>query len=278
MKSSSVTALVSKVKQFRLTLTMKLYVILIQIFFTFVHVNAAGYNGPTNQAGLDLIKKFEGWYPNFYTDPVGIKTIGYGHSCHVSNCAVPINGKYPVPLSAANGLALLKSDLVSYEKCVASNVKVNINANQFSALTSFVFNLGCGNFKSSTLLSRLNAGNVKGASEQFPVWVKAGNKVLPGLVKRREAERTLFCTGGVCAATSTTCTGSVTATSLFIRASASSTSASVGSLTKGQSVTILGRVAGQSISGNSNWFKISKGYVSAYYINITKSGPTWCQK
>ncbi len=189
-----------------------------------------------------------------------------------------MNGKYSVPLSLANGQALLKSDLVSYEKCVATNVKVNINANQFSALTSFVFNLGCGNFKSSTLLTRLNAGNIKAASDEILLWNKAGGKVLSGLVKRRAAEKTLFCTGGVCQAASTTCTGSVTATSLFIRSGATSTSTSAGSLTNRQSVTILGRVAGQNVNGNSNWFKISKGYVSAYYIKITKSGPAWCAK
>lgn len=174
--------------------------------------------------------------------------------------------------------ALLKSDLTSYEKCVATNVKMNINANQFSALTSFVFNLGCGNFKSSTLLTRLNAGNVKAASDEILLWNKAGGKVLAGLVKRREAEKTLFCSGGVCQTISTTCTGSITATTLFIRSAATSTSASVASLTNGQSVTILGRAVGQNINGNSNWFKISKGYVSAYYIKITKSGPTWCAK
>lgn len=126
------------------------------------------------------------------------------------------------------------------------------------------------------MLTLLNAGNVKGASDELILWVYASGKVLNGLVKRREAEKALFCTGGVC--TTTSCIGSVAATSLIIRASASSTSASVGSLTAGQSVTILGRVAGQNISGNSNWFKISNGYVSAYYITITKSGPSWCAK
>lgn len=126
------------------------------------------------------------------------------------------------------------------------------------------------------MLRLLNAGDVKGAAEELLLWVKAGGVVLDGLVKRRAAERDLFCSGGICETTS--CVGSVAATSLFIRASASSTSASVGSLTNGQTVTILGRVAGQNVSGNSNWFKISNGYVSAYYITITKSGPSWCAK
>lgn len=181
-----------------------------------------------------------------------------------------------MPLSESNGQALLKSDLVSYEECVANNVNANINANQFSALASFVFNLGCGNFKKSSLLRHLNAGNVQEASEELLVWVNAGGKTLRGLVNRRTAEKVLFCTGGVCETTS--CIGSVDTTSLFVRASPSSTSTSVGSLINGQSVTLLGRVAGQTINGNSNWFNVSNGFVSAYYITITKSGDTWCAK
>lgn len=191
---------------------------------------------------------------------------------------MPINGKYAVPLSTADGVDLLKSDLVSYEKCVADNVQININANQFSALTSFVFNVGCGNFKSSTLLKRLNEGKIQAASEEILRWNRGGGSVLPGLVRRRQAEKDLFCTGGVCQASSTSCTGIVTATSLKIRSLASSSSTSVGTLGKGQSVSILGRMVGENINGNSNWFKITDGYISAYYITLTESGPTWCAK
>lgn len=208
----------------------------------------------------------------------GIKTIGYGHACHVSNCDIPINGLYPVPLSLAHGEALLKSDVQSYEKCVADNVKANINANQFSALTSWVFNLGCGSLRSSDMLYVLNAGDVQAASEELIRWNKAGGVVLPGLVRRREAERVLFCTGGICGASSSSCIGSVTATSLYIRSSPTSASTSVGYLNQGQSVTILGRASGETIYGNSYWFHISNGYVSAYYITITSSGGSWCAK
>lgn len=174
---------------------------------------SAKYTGPTNQAGINLIKEFEGFEANFYTDPVGIKTIGYGHACHVWDCSVPLNGKYSVPLTLATGEALLKDDLAypgRYEQCVTNAVTYsNLNANQYSALVSFTFNLGCGNLQSSTLLAKLNRGDIQGTAEEFPKWVYAGGNILPGLVRRRAAEKDLFCTGGACG-TSATCRGVTT--------------------------------------------------------------------
>jgi len=236
------------------------------------------YTGPTNQAGLDLIKEFEGWYPNFYTDPVGIRTIGYGHACHVWDCSVPLNGKYPVPLSLADGQSLLAEDLVSYEACVRNNVRYSgLNADQFSALTSFTFNLGCGNLQSSTLLSLLNSGNVLGASEEFGKWVYGGGVVLPGLVRRREAERVLFCSNGACGGGGGGgCKGTAT-DSLNVRAEPNTSSAIVGGVSPGSTVTIGSRTTGTNVSGNSYWFNIGNGYVSAFYISISSSnGEAWC--
>ncbi|MDU2883127.1 MAG: lysozyme, partial [Enterobacter sp.] len=60
------------------------------------------------------------------------------------------------------------------------------------ALVDFAYNLGVKALEGSTLLKKLNAGDYAGAAAEFPKWNKAGGKVLPGLVKRREAERTLF--------------------------------------------------------------------------------------
>jgi lysozyme len=60
------------------------------------------------------------------------------------------------------------------------------------SLVSFVFNLGVGNFRTSTLLKKINAGDDDGAAQELVRWIHAGGKALPGLVRRREAERTLF--------------------------------------------------------------------------------------
>ena len=165
-----------------------------------------------NEDGITLIKHFEGYFPNFYKDPVvsvpnksstieiklfvsldqGIRTIGYGHACHSSDCT----HLHP-PLSQTQATELLRTDLHEFERCVDS-FATGLNENQFSALVSFTYNLGCGSLTHSTLGKDIKAHNYKAAAGQFRVWVHAGGKVLSGLVKRREAERALFCKGGGC--------------------------------------------------------------------------------
>ena len=62
----------------------------------------------------------------------------------------------------------------------------------YSALCSFIFNVGSGNFQRSTMRMKLNRGDYYGASAEFPKWRKAGGRILKGLVKRRIVERELF--------------------------------------------------------------------------------------
>lgn len=78
---------------------------------------------------------------------------------------------------------------------VDTDVHVSLTPAQKAALTDFVYNCGGGNFRSSTLLRLLNAGDYQGAADQFPLWNKSGGVVLGGLVARRKAERDLFLTG-----------------------------------------------------------------------------------
>jgi lysozyme len=88
--------------------------------------------------------------------------------------------------------ALLAEDLARSAQIVNSLVHVYLNQNQFDALCDFAFNVGAGNFRSSTLLRLVNAGNLAAAADQFARWNLAAGKVMPGLVKRRAAERALF--------------------------------------------------------------------------------------
>ena len=138
-----------------------------------------------SEAGISLIKDFEGMRLTAYQDSVGVWTVGYGST-----------GPHVTPymkITEAQAEQLLKDDLVRFEKCVNDYVKVPINQNEFDALCSFSFNLGCGALAGSTLLKKLNANNPKEeVAEEFGRWVKAGDEVLPGLVRRREAEKTLF--------------------------------------------------------------------------------------
>ena len=141
-----------------------------------------------NKAGLDLIKSFEGLRLKAYKDAVGVWTIGYGHI----KTATP-----GMVISGPEAEALLRGDLEEAQGAVERLVKQSLTDNEYAALVSFVFNLGSGNLSRSTLLKKLNAGDRKGAADQFLVWNKAGGKVLAGLTRRRQAERSLFLNGGV---------------------------------------------------------------------------------
>jgi lysozyme len=88
--------------------------------------------------------------------------------------------------------AFLEADLKTFEDAVNELVSVKLNQNQFDALVSFVYNVGIGNFKKSTLLKMINQSNFTEAAEQFLRWNKAGGKVLKGLENRRKSERELF--------------------------------------------------------------------------------------
>ncbi|KAK9739465.1 hypothetical protein K7432_018381 [Basidiobolus ranarum] len=123
-------------------------------------------NGHINQAGLDLVKSFEGWFPNFYIDPVGED--------------------------------LLRRDMVEFESCVNGLISASLTSNQFSALVSFSFNVGCGALRNSDMRRFINQGNNGAAAAEFGLLVRGGGKVLPGLVRRRKAERDLFCSGISC--------------------------------------------------------------------------------
>ncbi|KAH6916701.1 lysozyme [Coprinopsis sp. MPI-PUGE-AT-0042] len=146
-----------------------------------------------NAKTIAEIKVSEGFVPNVYKDPVGYPTVGYGHLCKSKGCSeVP----YSFPLSEAEGTALLKQDAKTFQNCISTQLKdsVKLNANQYGALISWAYNVGCGNTASSNLIKRLNAGGNPNtvASEELPKWRLAGGVVLPGLVARRKREVALF--------------------------------------------------------------------------------------
>lgn len=138
----------------------------------------------TNKKGIELIKEFEGLYLKTYKDIVGVNTIGYGHT---GRLAMPYK-----TLTKEQCEKLLMEDLCDFEEGVYGLVDVPINENQFSALVSFAFNLGLGSLQKSTLLKLLNEERYHEAALQFPRWCKAGGKAVPGLLRRREAEKDLF--------------------------------------------------------------------------------------
>ena len=139
--------------------------------------------------GLSLIKEFEGCSLRAYICPAGILTIGYGSTgAHV---------KSGMTISQEEADELLLKDVSRFEKGVNDLVKVSLNQGQFDALVSFSFNCGLTALAESTLLRLLNSGKNEGAASQFCLWVKAGAVTLKGLVRRREAEESLFRSGGI---------------------------------------------------------------------------------
>lgn len=137
----------------------------------------------TSQAGIDLIKEYEGCRLETYRDSVGVKTIGYGHTDKVA-----LGQK----ITQEEAEQFLREDLAKFERCVLSVIRVDIAQRQFDALVSFAFNLGCGALRRSTLARKLNRGDYDGAAREFGRWVKAGGRTLNGLVRRRAAEADLF--------------------------------------------------------------------------------------
>jgi lysozyme len=141
----------------------------------------------TSQAGREIIKTHEGLYLVAYLDPVGIWTIGWGHTR---------TARKGMRITLAEAQLLLASDLEEFERCILRRVEVPLSQWEFDALVSLAFNIGCGAFGGSTLLRRLNAGDREGAAAEFPRWRLGGGRILPGLVRRRRAEQALFMEGG----------------------------------------------------------------------------------
>lgn len=136
---------------------------------------------------IDLIKHYEGFRPQAYQDSVGVWTIGYGTTI--------INGqpvKQGMTITQDQALQLVQQEVNKLWSKIESILKVKINDNQMNALVDFAYNLGYNALKTSTLMRLVNESKFDEAANQFPRWVYAGGKVLPGLVRRREAERQLF--------------------------------------------------------------------------------------
>jgi lysozyme len=143
-----------------------------------------------SQAGLDLIKSFEGYLDRLpdgscraYLCPAKVWTIGWGCTEGVSE------GLTWTKDQAEKGL---RTELIKHENHVKRLVTTDINQNEFDALTSFCYNVGAGALAKSTVLRCLNKGDRAGAARGFALWNKGGGKVLPGLVIRRQREATLF--------------------------------------------------------------------------------------
>jgi lysozyme len=143
-----------------------------------------------SQKGLDLVKRFEGFRAKPYLCPAGVPTIGYGSTYYENGVKVKLTDR---SISEEWAEELLRRNMVHYERGVDAMTKDHVNQNQFDALVSFAYNTGLVNYKNSTLLKRVNANpNDPDIEKQFMRWVRAGGKVIKGLITRRQAEATLY--------------------------------------------------------------------------------------
>lgn len=142
-----------------------------------------------SQPGVGLIKQFEGFRANSYLCPAGVWTIGYG-TTRIDGS--PVRAGMSCTVEQAEGY--LADDVNSYLSQIdgSFNPLIQLNSNQVDAIACFVYNVGVGAFRKSTLLKKLNAGEFDAAALEFLKWDKAGGKRLPGLTRRRIAEKDLF--------------------------------------------------------------------------------------
>lgn len=151
-----------------------------------------------SQKGLQLIQEWEGVEPMVYLDAAGLPTIGCGHlltKAELSSGKILIGKeyvKYGSGLSPEHIMGLLLQDLSNVHECINESVKMRLSQNQFDALCSFVFNVGVGAFKASTLRKLLNQGYYASVPNQLRRWVRSAGRIVQGLVNRRENEIKLF--------------------------------------------------------------------------------------
>lgn len=130
-----------------------------------------------------IVKEFEGCALVAYQDIGGVWTIGWGCSHNVYS---------GMKIDQADADQRLEQDLADIRSRVLAQVEVPLNDNQLAALISFTYNEGAGHLHESTILAKLNQKDFQAAADAFLMWDKCRGNVVPGLLRRRTAERTLF--------------------------------------------------------------------------------------
>lgn len=139
----------------------------------------------TNNAGIALIKRFEGLSLRTYKCPAGIWTQGFGHTGPDVEPGEQINER--------EAEQLLIGDLLKFEHGVEAALgETPTSENEFSAMVALAFNIGLGNFRKSSVLKFHKQGKKILAANAFLLWIKANGKPLTGLIRRRNAERALY--------------------------------------------------------------------------------------
>jgi len=147
------------------------------------------------EIAAQLCKQFEGFRSAAYICPAGVASIGYGNTFYADGTRVTLQDK-SITQSEAE-LMLVQSLSTQYLPAVLkASPGLIAHPEKLGALTDFAYNLGAARYRASTLRRRVDAQDWEGAAQELLKWNKSSGKVLPGLVRRREAERVLFLSGG----------------------------------------------------------------------------------
>ena len=133
----------------------------------------------TGQAGIELIKSFEGFSSTPYLCPADVPTIGYGNTRRIDGSSVTMDDE---SISEEDGEALLAHELLSFERSVEKLITAELTQGMFDALVSFTYNLGSGNLQSSTLRMKINRGSC-------PRWIGQTQSCRTRLVLERLSSR-----------------------------------------------------------------------------------------
>ena len=148
----------------------------------------------------EMIKHHEGVRFKPYRCPAKLWTVGVGHVLYPDQGRLPLDERDAYPLKAEDNRVfsgtevdgILGADLRRFEVGVAKLFPVGLTQGQNDALVSFAFNLGLGGVQRSTLRQKVLRGEIEAAADEFLKFTRGGGKILPGLVKRRQDERSLF--------------------------------------------------------------------------------------
>jgi lysozyme len=140
------------------------------------------------EEGLSLIRRSEGFRASAYRDAAGVWTIGFGHTSE----AGPPRVRSGTRITRKEAMAILARDVETFANGVRGLLKRELAPAQFTALVSFAYNVGLTNFRRSSVLTAVNAGDFDAVPRRLQLWVKCRGRILPGLVNRRAAEAAMF--------------------------------------------------------------------------------------
>lgn len=158
-------------------------------FYIFILTFSMAPDMETSERGKEFIAQHENIRLKAYRDPVGIWTIGIGHTA-AAGPPKPVPG---MVITRKEVLEILEKDLSRFESAINDLFKhIELKQHEFDAISSFTFNVGAGALQRSSFYSYMKRGEKTVAANSLLAWVKAGKRTLPGLIKRRRAERLLF--------------------------------------------------------------------------------------